>query len=475
MNLQVAEETETSSRPRLWGLTPIEMHDRFWAARGVQPIRLGEEVKIARQAELFLLLPPETLVRFRLAKLLDRMSWLKLDLLFVRLESRRGGEYREVTVEDRELAVRRLQRLYEGPLPRHVEVALTPDPELAALWARQRSAPAGWRLLRELVHRWRSDDAQASGQIYDGRSLVEAKRFIEELPPLWRRPDGAVRGLKKIVAGVWAHPGVSVDRSAKLAGPIWIGAGRSIPNKSCVVGPVILWDDPLAGGNPAGSFDWKDIAPLRSSIVWQEKSGDEKPRGYWGKRAFDILFALFALAITLPFYPLFFLAILLQDGWPIFFTHRRQGFRGREFPCLKFRTMKKNAELEKRALQAQNGSDGPQFFMPDDPRLLPLGHLFRKLKLDELPQFINVLLGQMSVVGPRPSPEEENQYCPEWRDARLSVRPGITGLWQVKRTRQRGLDFQEWIRYDIEYVEKVSFWLDLWILWRTITVVLRGR
>jgi lipopolysaccharide/colanic/teichoic acid biosynthesis glycosyltransferase len=83
----------------------------------------------------------------------------------------------------------------------------------------------------------------------------------------------------------------------------------------------------------------------------------------------------------------------------------------------------------------------------------------------------NVLAGHMSIVGPRPSPHSENQFCPAWREARLSVRPGITGLWQIKRTRRRGSDFQEWIKYDIEYVEKRTWWLDLVIIWKTFAMI----
>jgi lipopolysaccharide/colanic/teichoic acid biosynthesis glycosyltransferase len=95
----------------------------------------------------------------------------------------------------------------------------------------------------------------------------------------------------------------------------------------------------------------------------------------------------------------------------------------------------------------------------------------RKTNLDEIPQFINVLLGDMSVVGPRPSPRKENQYSPAWREARLSVRPGITGWWQVCRTRRAGLDFQEWIKFDLEYVERASWKLDLLIIWRTLKLL----
>jgi len=110
----------------------------------------------------------------------------------------------------------------------------------------------------------------------------------------------------------------------------------------------------------------------------------------------------------------------------------------------------------------------------NDPRIYPAGRWFRKLSIDEFPQFINVLFGDMSVVGPRPSPDRENQMCPAWREARLSVRPGITGLWQVSRKREVETDFQEWIYYDVQYVKKQSLWLDIKILFKTIRVMLQG-
>jgi lipopolysaccharide/colanic/teichoic acid biosynthesis glycosyltransferase len=136
--------------------------------------------------------------------------------------------------------------------------------------------------------------------------------------------------------------------------------------------------------------------------------------------------------------------------------------------------MRTEADDVKRGLQRANEADGPQFYMRDDPRVTRVGRILRKLQIDELPQFLNVLVGHMSVVGPRPSPHAENQCCPAWREARLSVRPGVTGLWQVRRTRAQGLDFQEWIRYDLEYVARASWRLDLEILVRTVGVVLSG-
>jgi lipopolysaccharide/colanic/teichoic acid biosynthesis glycosyltransferase len=138
--------------------------------------------------------------------------------------------------------------------------------------------------------------------------------------------------------------------------------------------------------------------------------------------------------------------------------------------------MRRNAEALVAELRKQNLCDGPQVFIKDDPRVTRVGRILRRFQLDEFPQFWNVLMGDMSVVGPRPSPENENQFCPAWREKRLSVRPGITGLWQVMRTRAPGKDFQEWIQYDIEYVEKRGPLLDLRIFAMTVMNLLRiGR
>jgi len=125
-------------------------------------------------------------------------------------------------------------------------------------------------------------------------------------------------------------------------------------------------------------------------------------------------------------------------------------------------------------LRAVSQVDGPQFKIDDDPRISLVGRFLRDTYIDEIPQFLNVLAGQMSVVGPRPSPEAENTLCPWWRDARLSVRPGITGLWQVSRTRIPERDFQEWIYYDTEYVRNLSLALDLKICLRTASEMVKS-
>jgi lipopolysaccharide/colanic/teichoic acid biosynthesis glycosyltransferase len=136
--------------------------------------------------------------------------------------------------------------------------------------------------------------------------------------------------------------------------------------------------------------------------------------------------------------------------------------------------MMPDADVTSEELRAINEVDGPQFKVEHDPRTTLVGEFLRETNIDEIPQFLNVLAGQMSIVGPRPSPDEENQMCPAWREARLSVRPGITGLWQVSRSEDRSNDFQEWIHYDVEYVRELSFGRDMVIMGKTVWVILGG-
>lgn len=191
--------------------------------------------------------------------------------------------------------------------------------------------------------------------------------------------------------------------------------------------------------------------------------------GYlFAKRLLDLTASAAALVVLSPFLLLIACLIKLTSRGPILYAHTRQGLDGKEFPCLKFRSMRTGAHAIQDQLRALNEVDGPQFKMARDPRVTRLGSWLRKTNIDELPQLFNVLVGQMSLVGPRPSPDQENQYCPAWRRARLSTKPGITGLWQVLRNREEcASDFQEWIYYDVEYARHRCFWLDLQILFYT--------
>jgi len=166
------------------------------------------------------------------------------------------------------------------------------------------------------------------------------------------------------------------------------------------------------------------------------------------------------------------IAVKLQDGGPIFFGHRRVGRFGREFVCLKFRTMVQDAEVRKVALAGLNEEDGPAFKVRNDPRVTPLGRVLRKYSLDELPQLWNVLRAEMSFVGPRPpTPDEVERYEWPWI-RRLSVLPGLTCTWQIFGRNR--VPFQEWMEMDLSYIDSWSMWKDLKLILRTVGVVLRG-
>jgi lipopolysaccharide/colanic/teichoic acid biosynthesis glycosyltransferase len=459
--------------PTLWGLDPTQLHDRFWAARGVQVVRLGEPSQIVKQAELFLLTDPRSLTIFKIGWLVDHLSWLKPDLLILRLHETRDHGYREMVVTDDSGRFVRFSRIYGASDSRLARIALTPSRRVAELWQSAPDPRTGWRLLRKRLARSHRATVSVDGHVYDRGAPEEVMQCLRDLTQTWETPDATIDRACRGGSGVWVDRETRVDPNVKIIGPAWVGAGRREIAESSVIGPAVLWDDPAQ--KPAvHDLRWQEIEP---SPVFAAAAKPRQRSSFYlvTKRIFDVVFALLALALMLPIYPIVMLAIWLEDGAPIFFTHRRETLNGREFPCIKFRSMRNNAESIKAQLAKLNKSDGPQFFIdPDnDPRLTRTGKLLRKLNVDELPQFVNVLLGDMSIVGPRPSPRSENQCCPPWREARLSVRPGITGLWQIMRTRQNGLDFQEWIKFDIEYVEKAGWGLDLWVIWKTILLFLK--
>jgi lipopolysaccharide/colanic/teichoic acid biosynthesis glycosyltransferase len=163
----------------------------------------------------------------------------------------------------------------------------------------------------------------------------------------------------------------------------------------------------------------------------------------------------------------------VADGGPIFFVQRRVGFRGQTFRMLKFRSMLVHAEALRPRLEIVNESNGPVFKMRLDPRVTPVGRVLRKYSLDELPQLINVLLGHMSLVGPRPSLETEVAWYEPWHCRRFAVRPGLTCLWQVCASRYQ-VPFDDWIRLDLEYVNRWTLRLDFSLIIRTFRVLFSG-
>lgn len=186
----------------------------------------------------------------------------------------------------------------------------------------------------------------------------------------------------------------------------------------------------------------------------------------------DFTVSLFALIFLLPV--IIFISILIKrDGGPIFFLQKRTGLNGRQFLCYKFRTMVIDAESLQQSLMTQNEQQGPVFKIKNDPRVTKIGRFLRKTSLDELPQFINVLKGEMSVVGPRPPiPSEVKQY-ERWQNRRLSMKPGITCIWQVSG--RNNIPFNQWMKMDMQYIDTWSLKLDFIIILKTIRVIFTGN
>jgi exopolysaccharide biosynthesis polyprenyl glycosylphosphotransferase len=186
---------------------------------------------------------------------------------------------------------------------------------------------------------------------------------------------------------------------------------------------------------------------------------------WWTKRTFDVVVGLLILVIGLPFWLLLAIAIKLTTPGPVLYGDPRIGLGERPFEMLKFRTMVTGAAEAQSSLEASNEATGPLFKIRDDPRVTPIGKVLRRFSIDEVPNVINVLRGQMSLVGPRPLPVRDYRQLEEWHRRRYNVLPGMTGLWQVAG--RSDLTFDDLVRLDFYYIENWSIWLDISILLRT--------
>jgi len=192
------------------------------------------------------------------------------------------------------------------------------------------------------------------------------------------------------------------------------------------------------------------------------------------KTVFDRVGALILLTSLSPILLLTALAIKLTSAGPVFFTQVRLGLNKRPFRVIKFRTMVMDAESRRTELEHLNEAAGPVFKIALDPRVTPVGRILRKLSVDELPQLINVLKGDMSLVGPRPLPVCDYEgFDQNWHLRRFSVRPGISCLWQIGG--RSNIQFDRWMELDMQYIDQWSLWLDLKILLKTIPAVLKGQ
>ncbi len=281
--------------------------------------------------------------------------------------------------------------------------------------------------------------AQAPVPVYSGRDLVEL-----------------VRELKADTIAVCGSAGGEPDELRRLA---WQLEGTGIdlvvaPQLTDVAGPRV------------------HIRPIEGLPLLHVEEPKLSGVAWLAKNMLDRVAAFLGLLVLVPVFLGISLAIRLNDRGPAFFRQTRVGHEGRVFRVWKFRTMYTDAEERKSKLAAENESDGMLFKIKDDPRVTPVGRFLRATSLDELPQLINVLKGEMSLVGPRPLPADDGDYLGDVR-RRLLVRPGMTGLWQVSG--RSDLSWDEAVRLDLYYVDNWSLAYDLSILWRTIGVVVARK
>ena len=207
--------------------------------------------------------------------------------------------------------------------------------------------------------------------------------------------------------------------------------------------------------------------------VRQARAQDQHRIQFALKRVLDLVLAILALIVLAIPVILIVIAIKLDSSGPILFTQKRVGFAGKPFTIYKFRSMVVDAELMRGDVNGRNETGGPLFKMQHDPRMTGVGPFLRRFSLDEIPQLINVLLGNMSLVGPRPFLAAETENHDRWHQVRATVVPGMTGLWQVSGRSE--LPFEQIVALDVRYVEEWSLLMDIKIVLRTIPAVLIGR
>jgi lipopolysaccharide/colanic/teichoic acid biosynthesis glycosyltransferase len=303
--------------------------------------------------------------------------------------------------------------------------------------------------------------------------------------------DVRVHPSASVVGPVVLQDGAEIEEAATVIGPTVVGPGGRVGTRAtvaqCVIGAgqVVIPGATLRHRFFAGDLEEdreRATGPRVPGAVedWERPtfglSTEPARRSFYPtlKRAMDAMVATVGLVLLAPLGLLVAALIKLESKGSIHFGHLREGLGGRPFRCWKYRTMITGADVQQRKLARQNQVDGPQFKMDRDPRRTRVGRFLTTTNLDEIPQLWNVFVGQMSLVGPRPSPFRENQVCIPWREGRLSVRPGITGLWQICRHDRHKGDFHQWIYYDLLYVRNLSLWLDLKIMALTLLSFARG-
>lgn len=338
------------------------------------------------------------------------------------------------------------------------------------------------------ARRWEASRALRRSPTYNILVLggaVEAAPFVDTLlkHPQWGLrvagvliPDTeditSVHGIR--VLGRISQLGEVIDREniaqVFMTGRAWDTATlHAVGDKCEEVGVTFSMDANFLGLSIARA----DVNDLGGWSVLSFSSTPSDGGALLVKRVLDVVGALFGLVLVAPVLFITALLIKIEDGGPVLFVQQRSGLFGRTFPMYKFRSMVVDAEAKKAALAAQNEMGGPVFKIARDPRVTRIGAILRKTSIDELPQFWNVLRGEMSLVGPRPPIPSEVARYERWQMRRLSMKPGLTCIWQVSGRNKIGFD--EWMRLDLEYIDNWSLFLDLKLLFLTVPVLVTRR
>jgi lipopolysaccharide/colanic/teichoic acid biosynthesis glycosyltransferase len=288
-----------------------------------------------------------------------------------------------------------------------------------------------------------------------GRVLVRRLRITDTIGFLADRqvgvllPDTSEAGAWKVASDICSVYPVGHDR----------------PNCEVFVYP----EDPTSRRDRTPQLDQE---PAAENVANSIETLLAQPSPTW-KRAIDVLGAMVGLVLSLPLFVVAGVAIKLTSPGPVFYSQLREGLGGRRFRIYKLRTMQQGADESQSDLRPHSVQDGPAFKMPNDPRTTWIGRWLRTASLDEIPQFWNVLRGDMSLVGPRPLPVQESLQCAPWQRQRLAVVPGMTCIWQV--TGRSRVSFDEWMRMDLQYIRRRSFLCDMSLLISTAPSVVVSR
>jgi exopolysaccharide biosynthesis polyprenyl glycosylphosphotransferase len=328
--------------------------------------------------------------------------------------------------------------------------------------------------LKIFIARIRRKDRNTTPIILFGRGRMAAQIFKE----ISSHPEWGLRIVRKLDLGV--SP-INFEKTLKncYVEEVFFCIPRNITKDGFRIDPYLQTCEEM--GRPARVFlnilnatyfakweyrDFIDYPTLTSNTA------ELDPDQVLFKRIFDIFISIFGLCILIMVHPILFISIKLTSKGPVFFRQVRVGKNGKRFVIYKFRSMYTDAEKRKYDLEKQNELKGAVFKIKDDPRVTFIGKIIRRFSIDELPQFINVIKGEMSLVGTRPpTPEEVSEYQ-KWHYRRISIKPGITGMWQVSG-RNAIKDFDEIVKLDLKYIDLWSIWLDIVIIVKTIFIIFK--